>query len=155
MRLKTKLALAITALVFLIAGLVSLVYVGQLLDTAVQQTYDTDQMVAKQIWSALQKALETGLKGQHSRPHDPAQLRDLVLETVRSDATLRDVITSVNTILPHRLRPRHRRQPVHHPAQHQPRQPGQTAPRPARLRTAPSRPFPRAHAPGLRPSPRL
>ena len=100
MRLKTKLALAITALVFLIAGLVSLVYVSQLLDTAVQQTYDTDHMVAKQVWSALQNALETGLKGRTVDPHDPAQLRDLVLETVRSDATLRDVITSVNTNSP-------------------------------------------------------
>ncbi len=100
MRLKTKLALAITALVFLIAGLVSLVYVSQLLDTAVQQTYDTNHMVAKQVWSALQNALETGLKGRTVDPHDPAQLRDLVLETVRSDATLRDVITSVNTNSP-------------------------------------------------------
>ena len=100
MRLKTKLVLAITALVFLIAGLLSLVYVSQLLDTAVQQTYDTNHMVAKQVWSALQNALETGLKGRTVNPADPAELRALVADTVRSDATLRDVISSVNTNSP-------------------------------------------------------
>ncbi len=42
MRLKTKLVLAISALVFLIAGLVSLVYVHQLVKAAVRQTYDTN-----------------------------------------------------------------------------------------------------------------
>ncbi len=60
MRLKTKLVLAITALVFLIAGTVSLVYVHQLVKAEVQQTYDTNRMVADQVWYALQQALETG-----------------------------------------------------------------------------------------------
>ena len=39
MRLKTKLVLAITTLVFLISGLLSLVYVFQLLHSAVAQSY--------------------------------------------------------------------------------------------------------------------
>ena len=43
MRLKTKLVLAITALVFLIAGVVSLVYVHQLVKAAVLETYDTNR----------------------------------------------------------------------------------------------------------------
>ena len=47
MRLKTKLVLAITFLVFLISGLLSLVYVSQLLHAAVQQSYDTNHMVAE------------------------------------------------------------------------------------------------------------
>ena len=54
MRLKTKLVLAITALVFLIAALVSLVYASQLLHGAVKQSYDTNHMVAEQIRFALQ-----------------------------------------------------------------------------------------------------
>ena len=49
MRLKTKLVLAITALVFFIAGLLSLVYVSQLLQEAVTQSYDTNKMVANQV----------------------------------------------------------------------------------------------------------
>ena len=48
MRLKTKLVLAITALVLLISGLLSLVYVSQLLHASVVQSYDTNRMVANQ-----------------------------------------------------------------------------------------------------------
>jgi len=58
MRLKTKLVLAITALVFLIAGVVSLVYVHQLVKAAVLEAYDTNLMVADQVRYALQNALE-------------------------------------------------------------------------------------------------
>jgi hypothetical protein len=60
MRLKIKLVLAITALVFLITGLVSLVYASQMLHSAVAESYDTNHMVAEQIRFALQNALETG-----------------------------------------------------------------------------------------------
>ena len=57
MRLKTKLVLAIASLVFFISGIVSLVYVSQLLHSAVQQSYDTNRMVADQIQFALRNAL--------------------------------------------------------------------------------------------------
>ena len=96
MRLKTKLVLAITGLVFIIAGLLSLVYATQLLRTAVQQSYDSNHMVANQVRFALQNALETGLQNRVVDPNDPAQLRTLVTETVRDDAALKAVIDSVN-----------------------------------------------------------
>jgi len=96
MRLKTKLVLAITVLVFLIAGVLSLVYVTQLLQSAVQQTYDTNRMVADQIQFALRNALETGLKDQTVDPNNPAQLRNLEAEAVRKNASLQGVIESVN-----------------------------------------------------------
>jgi signal transduction histidine kinase len=96
MRLKTKLVLAITLLVFLIAGLLSLVYVSQLLHSAVQQSYDTNRLVANQVRFALQNALETGLKDQKVDPGNPAQLRNLAAEAVRDNAALQAVIDSVN-----------------------------------------------------------
>jgi signal transduction histidine kinase len=96
MRLKTKLVLAITILVFLIAGILSLVYVTQLLQSAVQQTYDTNRMVADQIQFALRNALESGLKDQTVDPNNPAQLRNLEAEAVRKDASLQAVVESVN-----------------------------------------------------------
>ena len=74
MRLKTKLVLAITALVFLIAGLVSLVYASQLLHAAVEQAYDINHMVAEQIKLALQNALETGLRNQKVDPNDTTSI---------------------------------------------------------------------------------
>jgi signal transduction histidine kinase len=96
MRLKTKLVLAITALVFLIAGAVSLVYVHQLVKAAVQQTFETNRMVADQVWFALEQALETGLRDRTVDPNNPAELRELVAETVQGDATLQAALDSVN-----------------------------------------------------------
>src|ERR1035438_10475164 len=96
MRLKTKLVLAITLLVFLIAGLLSLVYVSQLLHSAIQQSYDTNRLVANQVRFALQNALETGLKDRKVDPNNPAQLRNLAAEAVRNNAALQAVVESVN-----------------------------------------------------------
>jgi signal transduction histidine kinase len=95
MRLKTKLVLAITGLVFLIAGLVSLVYVCQLVKAAVQQSYDTNQMVAEQIRLALENALEAGLKDQKVDPNNPWQLRALAAAATRGDASLQATVESV------------------------------------------------------------
>jgi signal transduction histidine kinase len=96
MRLKTKLVLAITALVFLIAGLVSLVYVTQLVKAAVQQSYETNQMVAEQVRLAVENALKQGLKDQQVDPNNPLELRALTADAIRSDAALQAVIESVN-----------------------------------------------------------
>ncbi|MGD0832193.1 MAG: ATP-binding protein [Terracidiphilus sp.] len=96
MRLKTKLVLAITLLVFFIAGMLSLVYVGQLLQAAVQQTYDTNKMVANQVTFALQNALESGLRDRKVDPGNPAEARNLIAAAVRGSATLQAAIDSVN-----------------------------------------------------------
>jgi signal transduction histidine kinase len=95
MRLKTKLVLAITALVFLIAGVVSLVYVHQLVKAAVLEAYDTNLMVADQVRYALQNALEAGLKDRTVDPNNPGELRALVAETVQNDPALQATLTSV------------------------------------------------------------
>jgi signal transduction histidine kinase len=96
MRLKTKLVLAISALVFLIAGGVSLVYVHQLVKAAVLQTYDTNLMVARQVRFALQNALESGLRDRTVNPANPGELQELVAETVRNDLPLQAALESVN-----------------------------------------------------------
>lgn len=96
MRLKTKLVLAITALVSIIAALVSLIYASQMLHAAVQQSYDTNHMVAEQIRFALQNALEAGLRDQKVNPNDPGELRALMTRAVRSSEQLQAVVQSVN-----------------------------------------------------------
>jgi len=97
MTLKTKLVLAITGLVFLIAGLVSLVYMSRLLQVAIQQPYDTDRMGAEQIRMALQNALEEGLKDKKVDPYIPGQLRALAAQAARNSTELKAVISSVNS----------------------------------------------------------
>src|SRR6202048_4536274 len=100
MRLKTKLVLAITALVLLISGLLSMVYVSQLLHTAVQQSYDTNKMFAQQMDLALQNALKIGLEGRKVDPKHPEQLRALAAEAIRNDPALKAVLDSVNRYSP-------------------------------------------------------
>ncbi len=95
MGLKLKLVLAITALVFLIAGVVSLVYVHQLVKAAVKETYDTNMMVADQVRYSLQNALVSGLQGLTVDPNNPGELRGLMTETVQNDPTLQAALTSV------------------------------------------------------------
>ena len=94
MRLKTKLVLAITSLVFLIAGLISFVYVGQLVRDVVRQSYETNRQQAEQIRRWLQRALENGLRDQKVDPNNYLQLRYLEAEAVRSDPSLKDAIDS-------------------------------------------------------------
>ncbi len=100
MSLKTKLVMAITSLVFLIAATLSLVYLHQLLKAAVQQSYDTNILVARQIRYALQLALESGLKDRVVNPNDPEQLRNLAASAVRDNAALTAVVNAVNRYSP-------------------------------------------------------
>jgi signal transduction histidine kinase len=96
MRLKTKLVLAITGLVFIIAAAESLIYASQMLNAAVRQSYDTNLMVAEQIRFALQHALESGLRDQTVNPNDPGQLRALMIKAVHSSDELQSIVHSVN-----------------------------------------------------------
>jgi signal transduction histidine kinase len=95
MRLKTKLVLAITALVLLISGLLSMVYVSQLLHSAVEESYQENHMFAEQVLLALQRALNTGLRGEFDPKH-PEQLRQMATDVARKDQALKDVLDSVN-----------------------------------------------------------
>ncbi|HTJ30943.1 MAG TPA: ATP-binding protein [Acidobacteriaceae bacterium] len=100
MSLKSKLVLAITSLVFLVTMMLSLVYINQLLQAVVTQSYDTTVLVARQIRYALQLALEKGLKGQQVDPNNKAELRLLVVDAVRDNAALQAMVSSVNRYSP-------------------------------------------------------
>jgi len=62
----------------------------------VQQTYDTDLMVARLVRFALQNALKSGLRDRTVDPNNPGELQELVAETVRNDAQLQATLESVN-----------------------------------------------------------
>jgi signal transduction histidine kinase len=100
MSLKSKLVLAITGLVFLVTAVLSVVYVSQLLQAVVQQSYDTNELGAEQIRYALRLALEAGLKDQKVNPNDQVQLRVLSARAVRDSTALMAVVKSVITYSP-------------------------------------------------------
>ena len=100
MRLKTKLVLAITGLVFLIAGVLSMVYVSHLVDAAIQQSDESNRMVANQVRSALQNALEAGLRDQTVDRNDQQKLLELVEQAIKESEPLAASLDSANMYSP-------------------------------------------------------
>jgi signal transduction histidine kinase len=101
MRLKTKLVLAITGLVFLVVTVLSWLFLEQLLAQRISQSYAANDMVARQILYSTQLALTNGLRS-HSQldPHDPTALRAAVLDVLQHDEGLNGLLSSVNRYAP-------------------------------------------------------
>ena len=61
LRLKTKLVLAISGMVFALVAALSCVYVSQILRQRINQSYDNADFIAHQVLHAARQALETEL----------------------------------------------------------------------------------------------
>lgn len=96
MRLKTKLVLAITGLVFLVVTVLSWLFLEQLLAQRIRDSYAANDMVARQILYSTQLALNTGLQGRQVDPNNPASLRATVLDVLQHDEGLNGLLSSVN-----------------------------------------------------------
>jgi signal transduction histidine kinase len=96
MRLKTKLVLAITGLVFLVVTVLSWLFLEQLLAQRISQSYAANDMVARQILYSTQLALTNGLRGRQIDPNDPTALRAAVSDVLRHDEGLNGLLSSVN-----------------------------------------------------------
>lgn len=94
MRLKTKLVLAITGLVFLVVCALSWIFLDQLLQQRISQSYSANDMVAHQIAFATHQALETDIHGPRVDTGNPAALRAAVAKALRSDAALTSLLNS-------------------------------------------------------------
>lgn len=95
MRLKTKLVVAITGLVFMVVGLLSMLYLSQLLREKITQSYDSNSLAAHQILFSTGQALETGLRNRPVDVNNPQELRAVVAETLRQDEGLQSLMDSV------------------------------------------------------------
>ena len=88
MRLKTKLVLAITGLVFLVVFTLSWIFLGQLLRQRMSQAYSANDMVAHQIALATQRSL-AGVGA-----NDPKALRAAVAKALRTDPAVTELLNS-------------------------------------------------------------
>src|SRR5271170_3636391 len=95
MRLKTKLVLAITGLVFLLVTVLSAFYLSQLLQQQVEQAYSSNDILAHQILFATRNALDAGVRNHPVDPKDPAALRETVAASLREDQGLAALLNSV------------------------------------------------------------
>ncbi|MGB9418728.1 MAG: ATP-binding protein [Acidobacteriaceae bacterium] len=100
MRLKTKLVLAITGLVFLVVTVLSWLFLEQLLAQRISQSYAANDMVAHQVLYYTRLAVNNGLQGKQFDPNDPAALRAAVLDALQHDQGLNEQLIAVNSYSP-------------------------------------------------------
>jgi signal transduction histidine kinase len=93
MRLKTKLVLAITGLVFLVVCTLSWIFLGQLLRQRISQAHADNDTVAREILFATRRAIETNIRGSLD-PNDPKSLRAAVATALRTDPALTALMNS-------------------------------------------------------------
>ncbi len=95
MRLKTKLVLLITGLVFLVITTLSWLYLGQLLQVYVNQSYTTTTEAAHQVLFATRQAIDSGLRERTFNVNDPASVRAAVADSLRTNPGLNALINSI------------------------------------------------------------
>lgn len=94
MRLKSKLVLAITGLVFLVVCTLSWLFLDQLLRQRISQSYASNDLVAHQILFATRHALATGISGPPVDPNDRAAVRAAAAAALRKDPVLTSLLNS-------------------------------------------------------------
>jgi signal transduction histidine kinase len=95
MRLKTKLVLAITGLVFCVVVVFSWIWLSQLLQQHIEQSWQSTDYQAHNILFEIRQALDSGLRDRHFDPNDPAAVRDAVADSLRRDPGLNSLLTSI------------------------------------------------------------
>jgi|HubBroStandDraft_4_1064222.scaffolds.fasta_scaffold22814_2 signal transduction histidine kinase len=95
MRLKTKLVLAITGLVLAVVVVFSWIWLSQLLQQHIEQSFAATDFMAHEVSREVNRALDTGLANQHFDPHDSAAVRAAVATTLRQNFPLNDLINSI------------------------------------------------------------
>jgi signal transduction histidine kinase len=100
MRLKTKLVLSITALMFAIVLMLSSLYVGELLRQRIEQTAATNDVLAHQVALQTLRAVEIGLRAHPPVDQTDKALKAAVTDALRSQPELMDVMKAIVRYLP-------------------------------------------------------
>jgi PAS domain S-box-containing protein len=98
LRLKTKLVIAITAMVVALVTGLSYAYVAQLVHERVEDAYKDGDFVAHQIFNAARQALELDLSDFDQTtvdPNDPDEIRKAIQDSLQSDPGLNNLLQSV------------------------------------------------------------
>ena len=100
MRLKTKLVLAITGLVFCVVLVFSWIWLSQLLQQHIEQSWSTTDYLAHNVLFQMRQALDNGLRDRHFDPNDPAAVHAAVTDALRRDVGLNALLTSIVNYTP-------------------------------------------------------
>jgi PAS domain S-box-containing protein len=100
MRLKTKLVVAITGLVFVVVTVLSWLYFGELLQQHIEQSYNATDIIAHQLQFATRQAIENGTRNLTINANDPVELRAAVATALHNDPSLKALLSSVISYSP-------------------------------------------------------
>lgn len=95
MKLKTKLVLAITTLVFFCVVSISWLFMGQLLKVYLTNSYASTDIQAHQVLFAARQALDVGLNQHKFDLNDPASVHAAVASSLQSSPSLSNLMNSI------------------------------------------------------------
>lgn len=95
MRLKAKLVVAISGMVFMLVAVLCALYVSQLLEQRVSDAYESGNFVAREVFYSTRQAIENGLGGERANFSDPRVLHDAVTRSLQNDRGLNALLESV------------------------------------------------------------
>jgi signal transduction histidine kinase len=95
MRLKTKLVLAISGMVFALVAVFCYVYMSHLVRQRLAEAYDSADFVAKEIRESAREASQIDLSGAFVDQNNPQQVEAVLDEALRTDPGLNTLLKSV------------------------------------------------------------
>jgi PAS domain S-box-containing protein len=95
LRLKTKLVLAISGLVFALVAALSYVYVSQIFYQRINLSYENAEFIAHQVLHAARQALEAEVPSNRLQPANPTQARDFIAAILQHDPAVTSLLESV------------------------------------------------------------
>src|SRR5919109_217998 len=95
MRLKTKLVLAIIAMVVTVVAAFATVYISQIVRVRINETYNDAEFVANQIFHGTREALELDLSSTRLDARNPKALRAATEEILQTDPGLNSLLQSI------------------------------------------------------------
>jgi signal transduction histidine kinase len=100
LRLKTKLVIAITAMVVALVTALSFAYVAQTIRERIGEAYKDGDFVAHQIFNGAREALQAEPSSDDIDPNDPEQVRQAVETGLQNDPGLNNLLQSIVGYMP-------------------------------------------------------
>jgi len=100
MRLKTKLVLAISGMVFALVAIFCYLYVSHLVRQRTAEAYDSADFVAKEIRDRAREASQVDLSSAFVNESDPKQVEEVLEQALKTDSGLDTLLKSVVGYLP-------------------------------------------------------
>src|SRR5512142_454874 len=95
LKLKTKLVIAISAIVVALMAALSYIYVSQMLRQRVTEAYQSSDFTAHQMYHGAREALEIDLSNARVDPDDPQAVEAAIEDSLQTDPGLNSLLQSI------------------------------------------------------------